>query len=1657
MKPFINKFFGLFVAILALILFSSCIIENKPGVLILSRINISLDTAKGRMWPYQARPLGVKSLSSRGFIEIQDTPGITFEWTVSQVVGHTFTSDEEAYGDFFFNDIKALDPVVSVRSPSRWPDGSFAVFTLNSEYKGSVNNTAKYLMEFNDGWSEFVRVVLVPDHGEQNHVNLTNLGVTGFYCQGSDVTHQTLGLSYNWNVVDVFGYEGFANYNQAIADIGFVNSTLLDPRLTLRNPTRWVVGSVAILELSINYKGITNCLGRFIVTFHDGWNGTYVETIDLGSCAMDPDRPGNFGIDGFQARYSSVNHLTPDLTYQWQVVNARGHLFSNDARAIADIRFEDNTVLSPTITVDTPGHWPNLSFVSFRVTITHRGIENYTGTFVVIFVSGFANTPVQIYDDDFNLHDFYYVVKDPYEPSTLGIKGFKCEDYGIDRETEGIGTYWRVTEAKGGAGVQDISIADPFEADPFITASTPDEWPAGSIVVLRCKLTYNGKANDTVTAIVEFQPKNGNGNGNGNGDGDGDNDGEWSDKLSVSIEPSSKVQDPWNTEAFEVLAKLPSGTAIDNNGGYSFNWAIIEVTGHSFSSRGLAVSDIVLNNSNTLNPTLSTRNPECWPLGSHVMFSLNITKNGITNSTGLFFVMFEPPSLSIKPDTKYMNPYVPAALDVTGFTGKGVEVSNNTPGITFEWRVADVGGALFADEKDALADIQLSNINILNPILTAKTPNKWPDDSGVHLLLVITSNGYEHLAGSFLVVFGDPLKLGTPVFQPDSKMMDPKKPETLGISSFYIPNTEVNNNTVGMTLVWKVVAAEGHNFGSLALALADIELDNDSILNPKLTVKHPDMWPNWSTVTLKSQITYKGITNENGLFTVTFVDPFLIVAVILQPEGKIMDPVVIEPLGVTAFGVSNGSNVTQNMAGVTYKWEAISASGYTKYSSQVAALADVFLNDTGILNPVLTIGTPANWPRNSTLTFKVSIGYNGMINEKARFTIKFDGKFSEGLITFSPTFKFQSPTNTEALGITAFSIAGSSVNQNTTGVKYSWSIKEVYGYTGFVNDAAAMADVKLNNVNTLNPTVSVTTSSSWPFNSGVRLKCVITYNNMTNDTGIFNIVWGDLSQLILTIEPSSKTQDPFVQNERLNPTSIKLSPIGEIWNSTGTYENSFGFPFYWTVDSVSGHSFYANGSITADEVALQNVWFIHSDGQSYRYSNEANPIVRVAYSGSWPTGSSVTLKLTIPQYEKSCLFTVYFDKFSYEEVIISPNSKDQIPTIAETLGVNAFSFTRNGLTNVSPGVSCSWIPFSASGYTGFASEADALADIKLSNANILNPVLSVTNPSRWPNESSVVLKLNIAYTGLTNSTGRFTVRFVDIGGQEIILETQPGLSGGQTIDSYDTPKQLGVTGFSIGSINNNTPGITFNWEVDSIGGTSAGMGDVVLHNNSNNVSPSISVNTPLSWPEGSYVILRLKVFYNGALNNEATYRVKFTYVPARLEIYGGDTSLVQIWSGHENGVLEYLFKDVKFDINDGLDIKFGNPGANSNYKVMFFGSFYRYHKDWDTVYKNGISITNPGDPRINVSMTMRVIAGPNDMKNAIWNQIFSPHFSIKMDANYIVYLAENNQNLTFMLDLKISINNLDTFINEVTYEFFTFNYQGNQPEIQKYINWLATQ
>jgi len=197
-------------------------------------------------------------------------------------------------------------------------------------------------------------VTLSKSTSVMNPLDLHDLGITSYTAAGFTFNGTEPSINYSWVVINASAFgPSFNSEQEAIADVTFRDSHVLNPSFVLASPTKWINGSSITLKLTLtttSNKG-TNVFGtaNYIVTFQ-GWSSQTVVNLSKISGDMNSFDSYNLGVSGFTTNLVNLD-LTPEnplVSYSWAVDKVEGVLNFSDSAARNDIWFQSNNVLSGT-------------------------------------------------------------------------------------------------------------------------------------------------------------------------------------------------------------------------------------------------------------------------------------------------------------------------------------------------------------------------------------------------------------------------------------------------------------------------------------------------------------------------------------------------------------------------------------------------------------------------------------------------------------------------------------------------------------------------------------------------------------------------------------------------------------------------------------------------------------------------------------------------------------------------------------------------------------------------------------------------------------------------------------------------------------------------------------------------------------------------------------------------------------------------------------------------------------------------------------------------------------------------------------------------------------------------------------------------------------
>jgi len=334
------------------------------------------------------------------------------------------------------------------------------------------------------------------------------------------------------------------------------------------------------------------------------------------------------------------------------------------------------------------------------------------------------------------------------------------------------------------------------------------------------------------------------------------------------------------------------------------------------------------------------------------------------------------------------------------------------------------------------------------------------------------------------------------------------------------------------------------------------------------------------------------------------------------------------PMGITGFS-ADGSTLTHNSTGVSYSWTVTAASGYTGFTTEASAKADVSLSLSAYMNPSVTLATRERWPNGSSVTLQLRVTAHSVANSTATVVVSFeDGWTSTRQVTVVPASRTdRSAKGTAALGVTGFTTENSTITQASSGNTYHWSVVGASGYVGYSDETNAKNGFSLSSSGAvLNPTLTASSPYNWPAGSSITLRLRVIHSSIPNETGTFEVVFTDgwdMASNEVALSPSSKTMAPNTSSS-LGITSFS-TPNSIITQTTP------GVTYQWTVVSAAGYT-HTTQSDALNDVVLSNTTVL-------------NPTLSLTTPSKWPASSYVNLRLTVTYNDvshDSALFKVTF-------------------------------------------------------------------------------------------------------------------------------------------------------------------------------------------------------------------------------------------------------------------------------------------------------------------------------------------------------------------------------------------------------------------------------
>jgi len=722
----------------------------------------------------------------------------------------------------------------------------------------------------------------------------------------------------------------------------------------------------------------------------------------------------------------------------------------------------------------------------------------------------------------------------------------------------------------------------------------------------------------------------------------------------------------------------------------------------------------------------------------------------------------------------------------------------------------------------------------------------------------------------------------------------------IGVTGFYVGDGLISEVVPGVSYVWNVVGVTGYlegkgGFADCSFALADVVLPANpcTVLNPTLSVKHPDLWVGNSTVKLGLTVFYLGKSVFKD-FVVTFSNGFTPGApVTLNPSSKYMlfnTPTALGVSGFTVAGCSLAATVG-NLAypGVAYEWSVVDADGYAGFTNKALAMGNIGIANKTVLNPTLTVGTPTNWPNGSRVVLALAITWNGITNNTARLTVFNGSGWYNGVeIKFDPPSCVRSPRNA-ALGITGY-VSPSAVPPEMP--TYSWDIDDIEGLdmTSFGSLAYAKSQVTLVNGTTISPTLLFHDPDRWP--DGVKLKLKATllfdgiYINADYRIVLKSSAWEESPRVILV--PGLVRVDPYT-NATLD---IKgFSAIGSEVTHTS------GVAYQWSVVSATGYRTTGAVSFGSEDAAMADVHFVAGTDTMLR------PTLYTDHPYAWQNGSVVTLSLAVSHggmVVSGTIPTVMHHVFTAATPIRLKNaSRDAYsgftrigtaPNTATPLDIGGWDADHSlmGANVKSDVLTYLWSVDSVSGYNAgtLTTPEQAKNNVVITNGNTLTPSVHFSTPIAWPSQARITLALRLTLTEaagqiVTNSNARHTV---------II-----GPQSGATTSGFSPSTHIAIapahsTAIVPTAIPSNLTGDDrfFLNVTDLVVGGDLSAGGVPVYSwavkspnpaslivSSSGLRPQLYRSNSVSLSEGTSATLVLTVSYNGVANSTAEYTVQF--------------------------------------------------------------------------------------------------------------------------------------------------------------------------------------
>jgi hypothetical protein len=1348
------------------------------------------------MNPYRLQNLGVEGFYTVGMDVTHLTPGVSYEWRPIYAYGYRgFPSMEHALSDVGCVSRRALNPKVTLRTPENWPENSVVLWSVTITYEEIENSTARFTLMFVEGGCFGAgdgRAMVYPEGRFASPFKPFDLGVSSLYVVGADLTHRTPGVQYRWVADSSYGSIGFFNDGHALGDIEIADPTALNPTVSVRHPERWPSGSTAVLRLDVTCNGIQYNSALFALTFNmsnsceEQWEYRFANASPVivpESVAVNPDLGGGLGVQGYDLSGSGgVNSNTPGIRQYYSIVAAYGYAgFSSDSEAMGDVVLDQFDCLSPKVSFGHPEMWPDGSGVLLGLVFEYNGAFNTRGRFFVrASRADWADNAVwdgrrQVSLLQSESHIGSRAV------SQVNVGGWAMPGSPIDFRNPNVGCEWVVLGVSNAAGfgsnqaaMDNVSFVDKNVLNPRIVLGSPDQWVTGSRIELGLTLNYRGVPNSTARHILYVH----------RGLVDDVVFGEYSRVVSC---PSLVRAMPQASQRLDFGHFRVVGHDIyDGNPGTIFSWAIVDAFGHgAYPSKEAALNDLYLEGADSMRPVLKCGNPARWPDQSGLILKLNVSQgaafcesttavvlfdNGSVRFSNEAQVNFQPGAVAVHPDRLH-------ELGISRFDVVGSRLTSANEGVRYNWRaVGAYGYTSFSNLSSALADVVVSRADSLSPAIELRNPKCWPQHSSVLLECEVGFGGAANSTGRVLVVLDNGVgrvcygaagwHANAPVtFNPIQARAEASFPVGLGIKSMSVSGTNIDHHTQGLSFQWVPLFAKSDGFDTMAEALADVVIEDPGAFNPVVRVKNPGMWIPYSYVVLKAKVSYGGITNETGRMVLSFTpecrygdsgasdpgcdcgcdgdcdnhnggedDPWcpcrpgpapraLLVAQ-FYPNVAWMEAYNLKNFGIGGFSIGGSYQDLKNIGSMSFSWRPVSASGYTGYSSVDQAVAGVRLVNPNVFDPSPFLYAPANWPAGSSVLFEGTVRSGGL-SYVGFFTVIFvepdDGSgFSNAGLDIVPNefFRMMNPHYPKTLGVYGWALRGDDrINQDSPNVKYQWRVAAAYG-------GGSVSEIGFNSASLMNPTLVIAKPLDWPVDSMVVLRCQITHDGKVNDTMLVTVVF-DWTAMYSEEGEAIGEEKLYVKDHCWNANRQVTFTGGYIGLDQGNWEWQYQTdnkePLKWKPSNMTSFittmpptSLGIDGMLVSECADVTNLtpgveyyWEIESAHKGYEFHE----------SGLGSDSDFENLKNSI--------YRMHADEFrEYLGSLTSEQRQAVMDSYMSSIpGRNSVSFS----------------------------------DFIFTGRDTLNPMINVRNWKKYLYGVTIILKCNVTYRGVTNSTGRFTV------------------------------------------------------------------------------------------------------------------------------------------------------------------------------------------------------------------------------------------------------------------------------------------------------------